>query len=468
MRTSFAPSVLSSASGGMSKLAAALAGGGRNVYEDAYDKEATIQSRMAHALAAIHASNAQADYDTARAEAERAKTGVLQRRPDLYEEQVANSAGLDIPTVRARREQLRTGVAPQVPMGPEAPDGSMGVGSLQLGPQSAPKLSLALQQFLPVLANSGDLKPDDLAKSAETFRAMGLGDEVLAGTRTPRQVGAAQAAVAGKPLFHSGENGAVLNLFTGGLDESGGLAQNNIKLLGAKQGSERALTAERQAGAAAHYASADNSRASAAKTRAEMEQGIKTGDIQLVTQEDGTVLLVNKRNGLARPAVGMDGKPVSGAGKPLTEGQGKATTYAARMQDADATIQQLEGNGIGGADLRTLAARNAWTNWMATPEGQQYRQAQENWVTANLRHESGAVIGKEEMDKEIRKYFPVVGDDPAVIAQKARSRQIAQRGMLQQAGPGAKQVPNIVQPGAGAAPPAAPTLPAGWGIQKVN
>lgn len=276
-RTSFAPSMLSGASGGMSKLAAALAGGGRNAYEDAYDREALLQTKLAQTLSSIHAASAQADYDAARAEGERAKTGVLNRRSDLYEEQVANSAGLDIPTVRARREQLRTGQAPLVPMGPEAPDGSMGVGSLQLGPQSAPKLSAALQQFLPLLSNAGDLKPDDLAKSAETFRTMGLSDRVLSGELKPGDVGAAQAASGGKALFNSDSNGAVLNLFSGALDESGGLAQNNIKLLGAKQGSEKALQAERYAGAEAHRASAAESRARVQKIAAELRAGTVGG-----------------------------------------------------------------------------------------------------------------------------------------------------------------------------------------------
>jgi hypothetical protein len=261
----------------MSKLAAALAGGGRDAYRDAYDSEAQLQTNLARALASVRQADAQADYDTARAEGERAKTGILGRRHDLFEEQVANASGLDIPTVRARREQLRTGQAPQVPMGPEAPDGSMGVGSLQLGPQSGPKLSAALQQFLPLLSNSGDLKPDDLAKSAETFRTMGLSDRVLSGELKPGDVGAAQAAAGGKALFNSDSNGAVLNLFSGALDESGGLAQNNIKLLGAKQASEKALQTERYASAEQHRSAAAESRARVQKIAAELQAGTVGG-----------------------------------------------------------------------------------------------------------------------------------------------------------------------------------------------
>ena len=276
-RTSFAPSALSGASGGMSKLAAALAGGGRNSYQDAYDKEATTQSKIAQALSTIRANDAQATYDAARADGERKKAEILGNRGGLFEEQVATAAGVDVPLVRAIRERTRTGVAPQVPMGPEAPDGSMGAGSLQVPPALATKVGAALQQFLPLLTNSGDLKPDDLAKGAQLFREMGLSDQVIAGALKPGQVGAAQAAVAGKPLFNSDSNGAVLNLFTGALDESGGLAQNNIKLLGAKQASEKALQVERYAGAEQHRASAAESRARIQKIAAELKAGTAGG-----------------------------------------------------------------------------------------------------------------------------------------------------------------------------------------------
>lgn len=140
---------------------------------------------------------------------------------------------------------------------------------------------------------------------------------------------------------------------------------------------------------------------------------------------------------------GPDGKPLQGKAT-LTEGQGKATTFAARMQDAESTIQQLESKGVKGSDFRTIAAGNGLTNWLASDVGQQYRQAQENWVTANLRHESGAAIGKDEMAKDVRKFFASPGDSDAVIAQKDRARAVAIQGMLVQAGPGAKSVPGIV------------------------
>lgn len=145
--------------------------------------------------------------------------------------------------------------------------------------------------------------------------------------------------------------------------------------------------------------------------------------------------------------------------KPLTESQGKATNFASRMTEAEAITKRLEKSGVNGSDFGTMAAGSVFTNWLASEEGQAYRQAQENWVTANLRQESGAAIPKDEMNKDIRKYFPVVGDKPEVIKQKARARETATKGMLVQAGPGAKQVPNIISDSAETPAQAEPATP---------
>jgi hypothetical protein len=181
-----------------------------------------------------------------------------------------------------------------------------------------------------------------------------------------------------------------------------------------------------------------------------------------VTGPDGTPVLVQQdKTGTITPVSGFTPKG-AGATPKLNEGQGKATTFAARMADAESTIDALEKKGVSGTDMRTLAAGSGLTNWAASPEGQDYRQAQENWVTANLRQESGAAIGKDEMDKDVRKFFPAPGDGDSVKAQKARARAVAKEGMLVQAGPGAQQVPGILSR-AGSAGSSAPA-PATAGV----
>jgi len=139
--------------------------------------------------------------------------------------------------------------------------------------------------------------------------------------------------------------------------------------------------------------------------------------------------------------------------KPPTEEQSKARTFFKRMESStkvfnqpalDAkgkpiigadgnplTIEQVAGKPEIGAEIAGalpliggVAQRGA-----ESTNRQLYRQAQENWVTANLRKESGAVIGEQEFDREIKKYFPQINEGPEVIAQKAESRRIAEEGM---------------------------------------
>ena len=60
---------------------------------------------------------------------------------------------------------------------------------------------------------------------------------------------------------------------------------------------------------------------------------------------------------------------------------------------------------------------------------QNAKQAMENWVTANLRKESGAAIPPEEVAREYKKWFPSIGDKPSTIRQKAQARKIAEDNM---------------------------------------
>ncbi len=66
---------------------------------------------------------------------------------------------------------------------------------------------------------------------------------------------------------------------------------------------------------------------------------------------------------------------------------------------------------------------------MVSSEFQMALQAMRNWVTANLRKESGAAIPPEEQAQEFVKWFPSIGDSPEVIEQKREARKVAERGM---------------------------------------
>lgn len=129
------------------------------------------------------------------------------------------------------------------------------------------------------------------------------------------------------------------------------------------------------------------------------------------------------------------------AGANITEGERNAGGYAARMVEASKLLDQFEGKGratyktdaLGGVPL---VGRALQTSAM-TAEQQQYRQAQEDWVRAKLRKESGAAIGVDEMAREISAYFPEPGDLPANVEQKRQARAVANAAMVQSAGRGA-------------------------------
>lgn len=112
--------------------------------------------------------------------------------------------------------------------------------------------------------------------------------------------------------------------------------------------------------------------------------------------------------------------------------------YASRMLQAEKITQEV--GPIGNRTIGTDAAARvpvigAYAERESmTPDQQRVRQAQEDWVRSKLRKESGAVIAKEEMDKEIELYFPQPGDKPEVITQKTASRETAIQAMMQSAG----------------------------------
>ena len=132
-----------------------------------------------------------------------------------------------------------------------------------------------------------------------------------------------------------------------------------------------------------------------------------------------------------------------------TDSQRLASGFADRMVNSNAIIEQLEPSGglpteftsfAGGVPvLGSYLQRKAMT-----PEQQKYKQAADNWIRANLRKESGAVIGADEMEAEYATYFPMPGEDPTTIAQKAEARKVTTQAMIKNAGP-AFRMPTLGQ-----------------------
>lgn len=177
------------------------------------------------------------------------------------------------------------------------------------------------------------------------------------------------------------------------------------------------------------------------------------------------IVYVPKRPGApVIPITDAQGKPIMGAGggKP-NDSELNAAGFAQRMEMASSIISRLPPSAqtsVASAAAGSVPLVGGLAQRIVqSPAQQQYKQAADDWIRAKLRKESGAVIGKEEMDQEYITYFPQVGDSPAVIAQKAQARAIATNAMRTSAG-------RAYQPYTPPAEAAAPSIPTPPRIQE--
>ena len=121
------------------------------------------------------------------------------------------------------------------------------------------------------------------------------------------------------------------------------------------------------------------------------------------------------------------------APKPMTDAQSNALLFGNRAKEAHDLVNKLSTAGINkpflgiGSNSEMLGSL---VNTFQPKEFQQLDQAKLDFMTAILRKESGAAISQSEFDTAERQYFPRVGDDPSTIAQKAKNRELAIKGIL--------------------------------------
>ena len=189
------------------------------------------------------------------------------------------------------------------------------------------------------------------------------------------------------------------------------------------------------------------------------QQEFQRGSYDRVQNEDG-VFYVPKVPGLpVIPILGPGGTQLKGAaavGKP-TEAEQNAAGFAQRMERVTGIIDALPvaaAPGMGSAVAGSIPfVGGVAQRTVQSEQTQQFQQAANDWIRAKLRKESGAAIGKDEMDAEFRTYFPQIGDGPAVIAQKAAARRVATQAMKTAAGKSyVPYVPEVPAPAAGGAP----------------
>jgi hypothetical protein len=167
----------------------------------------------------------------------------------------------------------------------------------------------------------------------------------------------------------------------------------------------------------------------------------KTGQVQAPTDAQGNPIAIDpsiKASEDERKSAGFYTRmreSTSIINGPLLDAQGKPITKNGRtITIAEAGSRPELFAEIVGGIVPNWAGGQAAQNFATSPVRQQYENAQQNWVRANLRAESGAAIGVDEMKKEIETYFPQVGDSKEKIEQKAKLRESTENAMKTRAG----------------------------------
>lgn len=128
---------------------------------------------------------------------------------------------------------------------------------------------------------------------------------------------------------------------------------------------------------------------------------------------------------------------------PLTEpkvtiDESKAGGFADRMTQSGALVDEFGNAGLSAVDQALTSSPYVpgfIANNLVGDDFQQYDQARRDFINAQLRRESGAVISPEEFDNANKQYFPQPGDKPEVLEQKRKNRQTVINAMTRDAGP---------------------------------
>lgn len=186
-----------------------------------------------------------------------------------------------------------------------------------------------------------------------------------------------------------------------------------------------AAIGQRRASAAASYASADNSRASAAKTRQEMAQGAADtlGSPRGMKAPSGYRWRAD--GGLAFIPGGPADPANSTLGTP-TEGERKSATLLSRLENSLGQMNTAIGENESAAKpgiLASIAGRIPFSgeyarNLVNSSERQRVEAAQLDMLDAALTLGTGAAYTKEQLEGYRKSYFPQLGDSEDTVADK--------------------------------------------------
>lgn len=178
-----------------------------------------------------------------------------------------------------------------------------------------------------------------------------------------------------------------------------------------------------------------------AERRAQEDQALERQRFELQQQNTAQSQAIQAENLRLRQeaeqrAAEKDARERARAGKGLdaTEGERKAAAFLIRALGSNSSY---ESTGVGARSLPGQTLRDTFPNlenYFISGKRQRADSAQDEFIAASLRQDSGAAIPEEEMERQRRIYFPMPGDGPEAIEQKRQARLRAIEGLKQSAG----------------------------------
>ena len=158
----------------------------------------------------------------------------------------------------------------------------------------------------------------------------------------------------------------------------------------------------------------------------EISQGGSTGQVQVVPAVDGSVMLVDKRTGQARPAIGPDGAPVQGKGPPVKALPSSAAKgfldNMTNLRRAETALSLVNGDVVGDAtgDKNATGWKGLMPNSILNrvdPSGVDTRAAIADLGSLVIHDRSGAAVTASEFPR-LAPFVPTAYDDPATVKKK--------------------------------------------------
>ena len=123
----------------------------------------------------------------------------------------------------------------------------------------------------------------------------------------------------------------------------------------------------------------------------------------------------------------------------MNQSQSTAASFADRMLNSNPTLNSLPPVSVASEAVSGIPLVG---NTLISAKNRQFKQAEEDFISAVLRKQSGATIQPDEYERERKKYIPLAGDDPKTLENKRKARLIEIEGMKREAGPSYK--PSVI------------------------